>query len=161
MVAEEVLDVPGKRIELVVAEEVVDEPGKSTSTILEVDTACQGRGLVLGLLFLAAAICLLVGTPVLQSNRSAALDFRLLDETIPRMDITLALSQKVVSKSEILGVQYIYRLENVAGRGDEHLYQIPAIMAGSWEKYSRKTMKNIPEAMELYWLAAIAMGVPV
>ena len=76
-----------------VAAEVVDEPGKSTSTILEVDTACQGRGLVLGLLFLAAAICLLVGTPVLQSNRSAALEFRLLDEAIPIMDITLALSQ--------------------------------------------------------------------
>ena len=118
--AEEVLDVPGKRIELVVAEEVVDEPGKSTTTILEVDTACQGRGLVLGLLFLDAAICLLVGTSVLQSNRSAALDFRLLDEAIPRTDITLAISQKVVSKSEIVGVQRIYQLESVAGRGDQH-----------------------------------------
>ena len=106
-------------------------------------------------------LCLLVGTPVLQSNRSAALEFRLLDEAIPIMDITLALSQKVVSKSEILGVQRIYSLEHVAGRGDEHLYQIPAIKVGCWEKYSRKTMKNILEAMELYWLAAIAMGVRV
>ena len=95
-------------------------------------------------------LCLLVGTPVLQSNRSAALDFRLLDEAIPIMDITLALSQKVVSKSEILGVQCIYQLEHVAGRGDEDLYQIPAVKAGGWEKYNRKTMKNILEAMELY-----------
>ena len=54
MVTEDVPDEPGKRIELVVAKKVVDEPGKSASTILEVDTACQGRGLLLGLLFLVA-----------------------------------------------------------------------------------------------------------
>ena len=72
MVAEEVLDVPGKRIELVVAEEVVDEPGKSTSTILEVDTACQGRGLVLGLLFLAAAIDYVYWLVLLCCNHTGA-----------------------------------------------------------------------------------------
>ena len=49
------------------AEEMIDEPSKSTSTILEVENTCQGR-LVLGLLFLAAATCLMVGTPVLQSK---------------------------------------------------------------------------------------------
>ena len=47
---------------------------------------------------LLRSICLLVGTPVRQSNRSAALNSRLLDEAIPRMDITPALSQNVVSK---------------------------------------------------------------
>ena len=51
--------------------------------------------------------------------------------------------------------------EHVTGKSDEHLYQIPAIKAGGWEKYSRKTMKNMSEAMELYWLGAIAMGVRV
>ena len=76
----------------------------------------------MGLLFLAAAMCLLVGTPVLQSHRSAALEFRLLGEVIPKMDTTLAFLQKVVSKSEILGVQCIHQLENVAGRGDERVY---------------------------------------
>ena len=56
-----------EHIELVMAEEMIDEPSKSTSTILEVENTCQGR-LVLGLLFLAAATCLMVGTPVLQSK---------------------------------------------------------------------------------------------
>lgn len=90
----------------------VDERGKntSTSTILEEENACQGQGLVSGLLFrwiLAAVLCLLVGIPTLQSNRSATLDSRLHDEAIRKTDITLALLKKMVSKSKILGLTRI------------------------------------------------------
>ena len=62
-----------EQIELVVEEVAVDEGGKSTSTstILEVENVCQART-GLGLLFLAAAVCLLGSTRVLQSNRSTA-----------------------------------------------------------------------------------------
>ena len=53
--------------------------------------------------------------------------FRQLDEGMPITDITLSLSQKVASSSEILGLQGIHEIEHVPVGGDEQQHQVPAI----------------------------------
>ena len=52
-------------------------------------------------------------------------------------------------------------MEHVSGGGDGQQSQIPAIKAGGWEIFSSRAVKNITQAMELYWLAATALGMSV
>ncbi|CAM9179501.1 unnamed protein product, partial [Laminaria digitata] len=109
---------------------------------------------------MAAAVCLLVGTTAVLQNphRSAALDFRQLDGPIPRTEITLALSPKIRSYSEILWLQGVTKWEHAAAGGDGQLYPIPATKAGGWEIFSSRAVKKVTGAMELYGPAAITMG---
>ena len=152
-----------EQIELVVEEVAVDEGGKSTSTstILEVENVCQGRGLVWDCCFWLLLYVYWVVLVCCNQTGARLLDVRLLDEALRRTDITLALSRKVVSYSAILRLQGIYGLEHVSVGGDKHPYQIPAVKACGWEVFSCTAMKKSTEAVELYWLAATALGMSV
>ena len=62
-----------------------------------------------------------------QTRPRLRMGFRQLDEGMPITDITLSLSQKVASSSEILGLQGIHEIEHVPVGGDEQQHQVPAI----------------------------------